>query len=62
MAWIDEPDKPLAHVLRVQASDPELLRAHLALYRHVMFSPSGLSRLERELVAVAVSRVNRCFY
>ena len=62
MAWIDEPDRRLAHILRVQASDPELLKTHLAFYRHIMFGPSGLSRLERELVAVAVSRVNHCFY
>lgn len=63
MAWIDEPlDRDLAHVLRVQASDEKLLRAHLGLYRHVMFGSSGLSRSERETIAVVVSRLNECFY
>lgn len=62
MAWIAEPERALPHVLRVQASDPDLLSAHLTFYRHVMFGPGGLSRDERELVAVVVSVTNSCFY
>jgi alkylhydroperoxidase family enzyme len=27
-----------------------------------MLAPSGLSKLEREMIAVAVSSVNRCYY
>ena len=32
------------------------------LYREVMFGESGLTRAERELVAVVVSSTNDCFY
>jgi alkylhydroperoxidase family enzyme len=39
-----------------------VLRGHLALYRAIMFGDSGLSRAEREAVAVAVSQANDCFY
>ena len=49
-------------VLRVQSLRPEQLRDFVALYRSVMFAPSGLSRAERELVAVVVSQVNGCHY
>lgn len=62
MSWIGDLPSGLPHVLGVQARDPDLLRAHLALYRHVQFGPGSLSRAERELVAVAVSAVNECFY
>ena len=36
--------------------------AHLQLYRTVMFGPSGLTRAEREAVAVCVSAANDCHY
>jgi len=62
MSWIAQPVSPLPGVLAAQAGTPELLRTHVAFYRHVMFGPSGLSRRERELVATAVSVQNHCFY
>jgi alkylhydroperoxidase family enzyme len=36
--------------------------AHVALYRLIMFGQSGLSRTEREAIAVAVSAANGCHY
>lgn len=41
---------------------PRRLRNFIALYNEVMLSESGLSKLEREMVAVVVSSVNRCYY
>ena len=41
---------------------PQRLRNFIAMYNEVMLSPSGLSKLEREMVAVVVSSVNRCYY
>jgi alkylhydroperoxidase family enzyme len=38
------------------------MRAHLALYRELMFGRSELTRAEREMIAVAVSVVNHCHY
>jgi uncharacterized peroxidase-related enzyme len=41
---------------------PETLRASMELYRAVMFGRSELSRAQRELLAVVVSRANDCHY
>jgi uncharacterized peroxidase-related enzyme len=32
------------------------------MYNDLMLAPSGLSKLEREMIAVAVSSQNRCYY
>jgi len=50
------------NILKVQSLNPATLRASLALYLATMYSPSGLSRMEREMLATVVSQVNRCFY
>jgi alkylhydroperoxidase family enzyme len=49
-------------ILRVQSPNPGVLRASMQLYQAVMMGPSPLSRVEREAIAVTVSRVNDCFY
>jgi uncharacterized peroxidase-related enzyme len=41
---------------------PQRLRNFMALYNEIMLSPSGLTKLEREMVAVVVSSANRCYY
>lgn len=41
---------------------PQRLRNFVALYNEIMLAPSGLTRLEREMVAVVVSSANRCYY
>jgi uncharacterized peroxidase-related enzyme len=41
---------------------PQRLRNFMAMYNEIMLSPSGLSKLEREMVAVVVSCANRCYY
>jgi len=51
------------NVLRIQSLRPEVLRAGVALYQEIMLSPrSPLSRAQREMIAVAVSRANGCHY
>jgi len=51
------------NVVRLQSLRPEVLDAGLALYKELMFSPkSPLSRAQREMIAVAVSRANECHY
>lgn len=52
----------VSNVLAVQSLDPKALAAHLSLYQAVMFSGEGLSRREREAVAVVVSAANGCPY
>jgi uncharacterized peroxidase-related enzyme len=50
------------NVLRAYALDNAKLEAFVAFSDELMRAPSGLSKLEREMIAVAVSSVNRCFY
>ena len=50
------------HVLSAYAFDNAKLEAFVAMYNDLMLAPSGLSKLEREMIAVAVSSVNRCYY
>ncbi|MFO1147120.1 MAG: peroxidase-related enzyme [Alsobacter sp.] len=52
----------IPHVLAAYAHDMAKLEAFSALYNDLMLAPSGLSKLEREMIAVAVSAENRCFY
>jgi alkylhydroperoxidase family enzyme len=49
-------------IVRVMSPNPRVLEASMGLYRAVMFGPSPLSRRQRELLAVVVSRTNRCRY
>ena len=50
------------NVLRAYAFDAEKLNAFTAMYNDLMLGDSSLSKLEREMIAVAVSAVNKCFY
>ena len=50
------------NVLRAYAFDDGKLSAFTAMYNDLMLGESGLSKLEREMIAVAVSSVNRCYY
>lgn len=52
----------IPNVLRAYAFDIEKLNAFTAMYNDLMLGDSGLSKLEREMIAVAVSSVNKCFY
>jgi uncharacterized peroxidase-related enzyme len=50
------------NVLKAYAFDNKKLKAFIDLSDDLMLGDSGLSRLERELIAVAVSAVNHCHY
>ena len=50
------------NVLTAYSHDMAKLEAFIAFYNDLMLAPSGLSKLEREMIAVAVSADNRCFY
>ena len=52
----------IPNVLRAYSFAPEKLRAFNGLYNDLMLADSGLSKLEREMIAVVVSSINRCFY
>jgi len=50
------------NVLRAYAFDSEKFDAFSAMYNDLMLADSALTKLEREMIAVAVSSVNRCYY
>jgi uncharacterized peroxidase-related enzyme len=52
----------VADIMKVHSLLPDTMARHLELYLSVMFAESGLTREEKELVGVVVSRANRCEY
>lgn len=52
----------VADVHQAQSLNPRALRAHLELYKAIVFARSSLSRVARERIAVVVSADNRCAY
>lgn len=50
------------NVLKAYAFDIEKLNTFTALYNDLMLADSGLTKLEREMIAVVVSSLNRCWY
>lgn len=64
-AYFDKCESKLGfvpNVLIAHAFDPVKLRQFSEVYNHLMMEDCGLSKLERELIAVAVSARNRCHY
>lgn len=61
-AAVDDRTGRLDNILRVHTLRPETLDGHLHLYRSIMRASTGLSRREREVMAVAVSAYNHCHY
>lgn len=52
----------IPNVLMSYAFDDAKLRTFIAMHDDLMLGPSGLSKLEREMIAVVVSSHNHCYY
>ncbi|MBM3555502.1 MAG: peroxidase-related enzyme [Alphaproteobacteria bacterium] len=52
----------IPNVLAAYAFDNKKLRNFVNFYNELMLDDSGLTKLEREMIAVAVSSSNHCFY
>jgi alkylhydroperoxidase family enzyme len=52
----------VANILKIHSIEPRVLTTHLQLYKTAMHAHGELSRRDRELIAVVVSRVNNCEY
>src|SRR6201984_450272 len=61
-AKCDETLGFVPNVLKAYAFDMPKLSAFVAMYNDLMLAPSGLSKPERKMIAVAVSAHNRCYY
>lgn len=61
-AVCDEKIGFLPNVLAAYSFDQVKLRTFINMYNDLMFSDSGVTPLEREMIAVVVSSANRCYY
>jgi len=52
----------VANIMKIHSLNPSSMKAHMDLYLTLMFGKSGLTREEREMIAVAVSSANGCDY
>ena len=50
------------NVFATYSLKPQRLRNFMAMYNEIMLAKSGLTKLEREMIAVVVSSANRCYY
>lgn len=50
------------NVLKAYSFNEDKLRAFTEMYNDLMLGESGLSKLQREMIAVVVSSANKCFY
>ena len=50
------------NILKIMSRSPAALKDAMRLYLTIMFGPSEISRVQREMIATVVSRVNHCHY
>lgn len=60
--YLEKEHGVVPSVLLSYAFDQEKLRPFMQMYNNIMLADSPLSLLEREMIGVVVSSVNRCFY
>ncbi len=52
----------IANVYKIHSMNPPTLKAHLELYMSLLYRKGGLSRAQREMIAVTVSALDECEY
>lgn len=57
-----DPFSGVDNILKIHSLDPESLRHHYEFYKHLMTGTPNLSRMQREMIAIVVSRINACHY
>lgn len=56
------PHGNVDHIIKIHSLNPKSMELHYRYYGHIMRGPSGLSRAQREMIAVTVSAINSCHY
>ena len=54
--------KRVGNIFKIQSQNPGAMLAHHTLYKALMFGPSPLKRVQREMIATLVSALNDCHY
>jgi len=57
-----DPFEGVDNILKIHSLNPESLRYHYEYSKHLMTGRSGLSRMQREMIAIVVSAANKCTY
>jgi uncharacterized peroxidase-related enzyme len=57
-----DPFEGIDNIMKIHSLNPDSMWKHYDYYKHVMTGPSGLSRMQREMIAVVVSSANGCEY
>ena len=50
------------HIMKIHSLNPASLVDHMHLYKTLMYAESPLTRVQREMIGVVVSAINRCEY
>ena len=50
------------NIVSISSLKPDFIRQSMSLYVALMKAPGKLSRAQREMIAVVVSKTNDCFY
>ena len=61
-AMVDPEFDRVDNILKIHSLHPAGLRAHFDLYRAVMRTTPGLHKVDREMIALVVSKLNGCHY
>jgi len=50
------------NIIKIHSLNAKSMQVHYELYAHLMRGPSDLSKVQREMIAVVVSAINKCHY
>ncbi len=56
------PEGVVDNILKIHSLNVPSLQGHYDFYRILMYGKSDLSRVQREMIAVVVSVINKCHY
>jgi alkylhydroperoxidase family enzyme len=59
---LTEPWGGVDNIMKIHSLNPPSLSGHAALYQTLMRGHSDLTIVQREMIAVVVSALNRCLY
>jgi len=50
------------NIMKIHSLNARSMKTHFDLYSHLMRGRSALTRVQREMIAIVVSAINRCHY
>lgn len=59
---VDKASGRVDNIMQIHSLNPAAMAAHDALYRSAMAGTATLRKVERELIALTVSKLNDCHY